>query len=217
MGHRLSRPATALPTGQTAFDSHLAQGYSTAVGIARDPYPVKLVASILAVCPATLEAARTSLAARLGALDFCTDLLPFDRTEYYTAEMGTGLVRQIVTLADLVLPSALVAAKGATNAIEQAMAVGGRRIANLDPGYITLAKLVLATTKDHAHRLYLGQGIYGEVTLAYRDGRFRPWPWTYPDYASEEYCRLFGEIRERYRLQLREGPAYSAMSRTSDT
>jgi hypothetical protein len=68
---------------------------------------------------------------------------------------------------------------------------------------VDLAKLVLASTKDHGHRVYLGQGIYAEVTLQYRGGRFQPWPWTYPDYASEEYCRLFGEIRALYHAQLR--------------
>ena len=62
---------------------------------------------------------------------------------------------------------------------------------------------MLASTKDHAHRLYLGQGVYGEVTLTYQQGCFRPWPWTYPDYGSERYCALFNGIRQRYKSQLR--------------
>jgi hypothetical protein len=187
------------------------------MGTARDPYPVKLVASLLAASAAVLEEARAALRARLGEIDFQSGLLPFHQTDYYAAEMGTGLVRQVVTFEALVLPSDLPAAKLTTNEIEQSMAVEGRRTANLDPGYVSQAKLVLATTKDYAHRLYLGQGIYGEVTLVFQGGRFRPWPWTYPDYAGEEYCRLFGEIRERYRAQLRRGAGYSAMSRTSET
>lgn len=189
------------------------------MGIPRDPCPVKLVASILAAQPPVLEEARAFLAGRVGEIDYQSELLPFGQTGYYTAEMGSGLLRQIITFEALIMPQDLPAFKRATNEIEQAMAVDGRRTANLDPGYVSLAKLVLATTKDQAHRLYLGQGIYGEVTLAYRGGGFRPWPWTYPDYASEAYCRLFGEIRARYRAQLKaEGrqPGYSAMSRTSD-
>jgi hypothetical protein len=79
---------------------------------------------------------------------------------------------------------------------------GDRRLLNLDPGYISLGKLVLATTKDYSHRLYLGQGIYGEVTLYYRHGAFHPWEWTYPDYASERYCQLFAAIRSLYVQQL---------------
>ncbi len=190
------------------------------MGTARDPAPVKLIASLLAAHLATLTAARAALTERLGAIDFQSELLPFDHTDYYTAEMGTGLVRQIITFEPLALPSDLPAVKLATNEIEQAMAEDGRRTVNIDPGYVSLAKLVLATTKDHAHRLYLGQGIFGEVTLTYQGGRFRPWPWTYPDYAGEQYCSLFGEIRQRYRAQLRTlvgQPSYSAMSRISDT
>ena len=190
------------------------------MGAARDPAPVKLIASLLAAGPAALEAARAALAGRLGAIDFQSELLPFDHTDYYAAELGTGLVRQVVTFAPLALPSDLPAVKLTTNEIEQAMAEDGRRTVNIDPGYVSLAKLVLATTKDHAHRLYLGLGIYGEVTLAYQGGRFRPWPWTYPDYAGEQYCSLFGEIRQRYRAQLKARvgqSSYSAMSRISDT
>jgi len=74
---------------------------------------------------------------------------------------------------------------------------------NVDPGYVSLGKLVLASTKDHAHRLYLDRGVYGEVMLTYQQGCFRPWPWTYPDYASDGYCAMFGEIRECYKAQLR--------------
>ena len=74
---------------------------------------------------------------------------------------------------------------------------------NLDPGYLTEAKLVLATTKDRDHRLYLGQGIFGEVTLAYRHGEWSKNPWTYPDYQSAEYHQFFGECRRYFREQKR--------------
>jgi uncharacterized protein DUF4416 len=79
---------------------------------------------------------------------------------------------------------------------------GRQRRINLDPGYIDLAKLVLATTKDQQHRLYLGQGIYAEVTLRFTGGRFVPWDWTYPDYRTAEYLAFFDAVRQRYRQQL---------------
>ena len=82
-------------------------------------------------------------------------------------------------------------------------AVGQRRRVNLDPGYVSLSKMVLATTKDYSHRIYLGQGIYAEVTLHYRHGAFHPWEWTYPDYASQRYLDIFGHIRDIYVAQLR--------------
>jgi hypothetical protein len=67
---------------------------------------------------------------------------------------------------------------------------------NLDPGYITLAKLVLASTKDHAHRIYLSQGIYAEITLNYRAGSWQPLPWTYPDYRRSDFQEFFTNCRE---------------------
>ena len=79
-------------------------------------------------------------------------------------------------------PGILAAVKAATNKIEERKAVttpnSMKRSINLDPGYITLGKLVLASTKDHAHRIYLGQGIYAEVTLEYREGGWRSRDWT---------------------------------------
>jgi hypothetical protein len=173
------------------------------MGTARDPDLVKLIASLLTGRFWALEEAKAALAESLGALDFQSALIPFDHTDYYAAEMGSGLVRQIVTFERLVPPARLPAIKLLTNGVEQRLAEGGRRVVNIDPGYVSLAKLVLASTKDHGHRLYLDRGIYGEVTLSYQGGRFRPWPWSYPDYASDGYCSLFGQIRERYKQQLR--------------
>jgi hypothetical protein len=82
--------------------------------------------------------------------------------------------------------------------------LGSRRRINLDPGYVDLSKLVLATTKNHQHRLYLGQGVYGEVTLRFTRKSFRPWEWTYPDYRSEHYVQFFNEVRNTYLEQLRK-------------
>jgi len=174
------------------------------MGAAREPLPVKLIASLLTGDLALLDPIREALMAAWGAIDFTSDLLPFDHTDYYTAEFGPDLRRQIVTFEALVPPDLLPAIKVGTNELEAAFATGGRRRVNVDPGYVSLGKLVLATTKDHAHRLYLGQGIYGEVTLTFQRGRFRPWPWTYPDYAGERYCTLFDAVRRRYKAQLRD-------------
>jgi Domain of unknown function (DUF4416) len=174
------------------------------MGTVREPEKVKLIASLLAGDPALLAEAKTALLPLLGPIDFESSLLPFDHTDYYTPEFGPGLVRQIVTFERLVDPADLSTIKRRTNDLEQSLVAGERRRVNIDPGYVSLGKLVLASTKNHGHRLYLGQGIYGEVTLTYQHGRFHPWPWTYPDYASDEYCALFDKIRERYKAQLRE-------------
>jgi hypothetical protein len=173
------------------------------MGTAREPQPVKLIASLLTGNPDLLAGAKQALSRAFGPIDFESELLPFDHTDYYAPEFGPGLQRQIVTFAGLVDPGDLPAIKRKTNEMEQATAPESSRQVNIDPGYLSLGKLVLASTKNHAHRLYLGEGIYGEGTLTYQRGRFRAWPWTYPDYASDRYCALFDQIRERYKVQLR--------------
>lgn len=173
------------------------------MGTAREPVQVKLIASLLAGDSALLQEVKGVLAKDFGPLDFESELLPFDHTDYYTPEFGPGLQRQIVTFERLVDPGDLPAIKCRTNDLEGSLAQDGKRRVNIDPGYVSLGKMVLASTKDHAHRLYLGQGIYGEGTLTYQQGRFRPWLWTYPDYASDSYCALFEQIRARYKAQLR--------------
>jgi Domain of unknown function (DUF4416) len=173
------------------------------MGTAREPAPVKLVVSLLTGHPDLLAGVKAALSRTFGPTDMESEILPFEHTDYYAPEFGPDLQRQFVTFERLIAPDDLPAVKRYTNELEQSFAQQGRRLVNIDPGYVSLSKLVLATTKDHAHRLYLGQGIYGEVTLAYQQGRFRPWPWTYSDYASDRYCALFMEIRKRYKAQIR--------------
>ncbi len=174
------------------------------MGTAKGPQPVKLIASLFAGRQLLLEAARARLEEAFGRVDYQSELLPFDHTDYYTPEFGPALVRVILAFERLVDPGDLAAIKRQTNTLETEWLTESRRQVNIDPGYVSLSKLVLATTKNHAHRVYLADGIYGEVTLHYRHGAFRGFPWTYPDYASPRYCALFEEIRDIYRQQLRQ-------------
>ncbi len=173
------------------------------MGTPKEPLPVKLVASLFSGDEALLAMARGALTSQWGPLDYATGLLAFDHTCYYGREFGSGLHRQIVAFARLIAPDQIAAVKRMTNQMELTWAVSGRRRVNIDPGYVSLGKLVLATTKDYAHRLYLGQGIYAEVTLQFQKGRFRPGEYTYRDYASEEYIQIFQAIRSIYAAQLR--------------
>jgi hypothetical protein len=173
------------------------------MGKPKTPQPVKLIVSAFAPGDELLAEAHEALVGEWGPTDWQSDLLAFDHTPYYQREFGPGLVRRIWSFERLIDPGKLSAIKRRTNELEQRWAVEDKRRVNLDPGYVSMAKLVLATTKNHGHRIYLGQGIYAEVTLQYRDKAFRPWPWSYPDYATEAYCRLFAGIRHRYIEQVR--------------
>ncbi len=169
-----------------------------------EPLPVKLIASMFTARGELLEEARVRLSQEFGPIDYESELLPFDHTTYYAAEFGENLKRRFVAFAELVHPERLAEIKLLTNALEMEWAAEGKRRINIDPGYVSHSKLVLATTKDHAHRIYLGQGIYAEVTLHFRDGTFRAWPWTYPDYASPPLIAIFNQIRSIYVKQLRK-------------
>lgn len=174
------------------------------MGTAKPPKPVKLIASIFSADLAQIDRVQAAMVARFGPVDFESDLIPFDHTDYYQPEFGAGLARRILAFERLVDPGDLPDIKLATNAIEAETAAGENRAVNIDPGYVGEGKMILATTKDHRHRVYLGKGIYGEVTLYYHQGQFHPWDWTYADYSSPRFCEIFIQIRSRYREQLRQ-------------
>ncbi len=139
-----------------------------------------------------------------GPVDFVSEPLPFRFTDYYEGEMGKDLWRRMVSFEPLVSPEQAVPIKLWTNRLENQRVDdrGGRRV-NLDPGYLAAAKFVLVTGKDYSHRLYLGEGIYGEVTLIFQKGGFSSLPWTYPDYASEPLLGIINLLRKRYLWQLK--------------
>ncbi len=139
-----------------------------------------------------------------GPADFVSEPLPFRFTDYYEGEMGKNLWRRMVSFEPLVSPERTVPVKLWTNRLENRNLNerGGRRI-NVDPGYLDGAKFVLVTGKDYSHRLYLGEGIYGEVTLIFQKGGFSPLPWTYPDYASEPLLGIIDLLRKRYLWQVK--------------
>lgn len=148
-----------------------------------------------------LEAVKT-LSRKLGPVSFSSEWRPFDFTDYYTPEFGKPLVRAFFFFG-LRPQEDLVRVKHWAYAVEQEFSREGKRRVNLDPGYLLLSRVVLSTFKDFAHRLYLGQGVFAEVTLIFRHGSFRPLPWTYPDYAHPDTLDLFNRMREEYKRLLR--------------
>jgi hypothetical protein len=162
--------------------------------------PVLLILAASSRHPEALDWASQRCAQIHGPIVLTSEAFDFTETDYYTATMGTELKKQFVAFERLIDPVALAAIKQATNHYEAEYAALGRhtepRPLNLDPGYITPAKLVLASTKDHAHRIYLYGGIYAEVTLAFRQRRWQPLDWTYPDYRRNDYQQFFTRCRE---------------------
>ncbi len=165
--------------------------------------PVKPVVSMLLARPDLRPAVVRRLADRLGPPDLVGPWWPFTFTDYYTPEMGPDLGRLLVSFLHLADPAQLANWKAFTNDIETSLSLGGRRLVNLDPGYVAKERLVLATGKNFSHRLYLGRGIYGDLTLLFGQGTFQPLPWTFPDYTRGPLPELLRKVREKYLWQLK--------------
>lgn len=138
-----------------------------------------------------------------GDVDYESEPIPFTQTGYYDAELGSPIFRQILSFDRPMDMDCLPEAKLATNSLEKDWTRDGRRLFNLDPGYITAERLVLATGKNFSHRVYLGRGIWADLTLIFHKGDWFDLPWTFPDYASPEIKGHLTRIREMYKASLR--------------
>lgn len=174
------------------------------MGKANSPDLVKLIIALMAPNERVMDQGRLLLGHEFGDLDLESERFPFSFSTYYQEEMGEDLIKQFVSFKTLVDPGTLASIKHITNEMEQGMqrpdGAPGRGI-NLDPGYINGAQLVLATTKNYSHRLYLDRGIYGELTLMFSKGCFHPLPWTYPDYKTDLAYAFFTSVRQLFLRQ----------------
>jgi hypothetical protein len=118
--------------------------------------------------------------------------------------MGPGLKKIIWSFAKLINREDIVKIKLHTNKIESQISGRGPRIINLDPGYLTLSNVFLASCKEFYHRTYLGRGIYLENEYRYASKQFHFWEWTYPDYKKKEYLDFFYAVRKKYHDQIKD-------------
>jgi hypothetical protein len=174
----------------------------------RLPDPVLLVIAAFSRHPPALAWARERLEQLFGPIALSSPPFDFNQTSYYEPEMGPNLRKEFLVFRELVAPEVLPDIKQRTNSLERELASSGDyaepRPLNLDPGLLSLGKFCLATTKDQAHRIYLRDGIFAEVTLHYQAGAFVPWPWTYADYRQESVRAFLQEARDYYRQRLRD-------------
>ncbi len=168
----------------------------------RVPPPVKVVSSLFTADDGLMHEVLEKLEDHLGPIDFISEKFDFSHTDYYDKEFDGPLYRKIVSFERLIIADKLPSIKLFTNGLEVDGSSIGKRHINIDPGYIALEKLVLASCKNFAHRLYLGNGIFAEITLSYKSGYgFLHFDWTYPDYRDTRIKGTFMEIRKRYKEQ----------------
>lgn len=161
----------------------------------------KLVVGVLISRIEVLSELEERLIQSWGDIDLKSEPVLFEYTDYYNREMGSSIYRCFFSFKELVAPEDLPAIKIQTNAIEMDYAEGADRKVNLDPGILSLSKFILATTKNNVHRIPMNSGIYGELTLQFKDRDFHPLEWTYPDFAGRENRDLLNRIRDIYKKQ----------------
>ncbi|MBI5872903.1 MAG: DUF4416 family protein [Candidatus Omnitrophica bacterium] len=184
------------------------------MGNITSPLPVKLICGFIANDEALFQKAEKLLTKKFGPADYKSPVFRFDLTDYYSKEMGKNLKRRFLSFEKLVPAQRLPEIKIFTNLLEKKLSRDpGKRDLNIDPGYISLSKLVLATTKSFVHRIYTGKGIFQEVTLYFKDNTFTAGRWTYPDYRSDSHIALFNEIRNKYYDQVEKKYGQSQLHR----
>ncbi len=168
------------------------------------PERVKLVVASTYKDIKIFEEAMDLISERYGKVDFIGGEYDFDFTDYYADEMGEGLKKRILSFRELISPETITDIKWFIYKLEKRFSKEGRRLINLDPGYMTKGNFMLTTFKDSPHRIYLRDGVYAEIELIYENAGFSVLRWTYPDYRKKEVIDNLISIRDIYLSQLRE-------------
>ena len=167
------------------------------------PKPAKLVIGVFTNNKKIIEQLALELSSQFGRIDLVSPWMDFNYTNYYEPEMGSPLARRMFAFTRLIEQTELSEIKVATNQIEQTYAIAGRRQVNVDPGYMLHERFVLASGKNFSHRIYIGRGVYADLTLIYQKGGFQKLPWTYPDYAEQVMIGFLCQVRHKYVLDLK--------------
>ncbi len=172
-------------------------------GTLRIPRLVKPVVAVMSADRELIPLATGRMSEILGEVDVESPAYVFDFTDYYHAEMGAPLFKQFFSFRQLQKPEFLPHLKRKTAACERMNRTpGGGRPVNLDPGYWSDAKLVLASTKNYSHRICIGRRIFAEIILRYHKGKLQPMEWTYPDYRTTLALEFFEKVRKSYLQQI---------------
>jgi Domain of unknown function (DUF4416) len=168
----------------------------------QSPLKVKFISGFIFRDEDVYIKTKAALEKKFGAIDFESEPIAFNFTDYYEKEMGKNLIRRFVAFKKLQDPGLFIPIKQFCVRLERKFALRHARRINIDPGYINESKLVLTTTKDFSHRIYLGHGVFAEITLNYRGKSFQDQETTFPDYRTDTYKNIFLKIRESYRTQI---------------
>ena len=169
------------------------------MGLPTHPEPVMLIAGLLAQSEKQMKCLFDFLNGHWNDIIETSEVYPFSYSKYYQDELGDEPVRQYVAWKYFFDPDTILQIKLETNGLEKNFSKSHYRCCNIDPGYLGLYQMVLASTKPASYRIYLGQGIYAQSTYYYKGKTFRLWPWTYRDYCQQETIDFFNRVRKYYK------------------
>ncbi|MHC4608049.1 MAG: DUF4416 family protein [Planctomycetota bacterium] len=163
----------------------------------QDHEPVKLFFSVLTGFPSLMADLRGRLEKKWGPIDVESPLFP--HPHLVGEEMGADVARKLCTFRRLIDPATLPGIRIWAAAEEKRAAKSrkydAKRPLDLDPGYVTPYQVVLSSARSLSHRIALGRGVYGEVTLRWRSTVFGAMEWTPNEYRTREVADFFVEAR----------------------
>jgi len=175
------------------------------VSVLKEPVPVAPSFSIFSADTSLIESTIEVIEERFSPILIKSEIFPFNQTKYYEKEMGEGLKKIFIVLERLISPIFLVDLKHWAFDFERRYMEQGNRKINIDPGLLSSERLILATGKNYTHRIYIGRGVWTDLTLIFQKGSFRVLPWTYPDYATQFSIDFWNNARQLYLDILRYG------------
>jgi hypothetical protein len=167
-----------------------------------EPAPVLRLCSCLTAEPELLSTVESELARNYGEVALKSPAFPFDTSDYYREEMGDGLERHWLCFRELFGAERLPEYRLTTGRIEARLTAAGDRRVNLDPGYLDLGKLVLASLKEAPDKIYMGQGVWAHTCLKFRQGEFTAPDHSFPDFRDGRFDAFMLEARNFYKSLL---------------
>lgn len=174
------------------------------MGVETEFLKVKLFSGFIYADTGIYREVRERLQDIFSPVDLESDEFNFDFTTYYNKEMGSPLFKRFISFSELVEPVRLPEIKLLTNRIENETAASGSRAINIDPGYLSVANVILATTKNHYHRIPLDKGIYAHMEYVIKKkNTLTPLEWTYPDFRTPHYMAFFEKLLLLFKQNLK--------------
>jgi len=161
------------------------------------PPPAKLFAAIRCLDIEKRMQAERLLKKRFGDADYRTKEIPIPIDLY---EQGNRpiLTMVLISYKKLITREDIVKVKQITHEIEKKVCKANEMNFSVDPGYLTLSNVYLASFKEFFHRTYVRKGVYLENLYRYLAKRYQPWEWTPPEYRKPEALFFFHEMRRLY-------------------